>query len=468
MFRTIFQWAKNMTGQLKEWILVAAAALLGAIFGAHELYDPDLGWNLAGGLTILRGLRVPTVDEFGVGRSLWIDYCWLPQLLFAGVYKLTGFSGLLVLQVFFSSLCGALFALAILPGKNAANQVGQQELERNDIALRTILNVGAGMLFLAPICHLRPQLVSFSLFLAFLLWRQSERKLVYLFAIQILWVNTHVYWVFAPGILLLDLLLAKQSIKPLLLSTLLSVVSPYGIQNLVVIFEYAFDHSHAHSLIREFQPLYSTEGYLFPLAAVTLLLALAFKRTLLNRVTSLGFFVLALSQMKFTPLFGATSLATRVGDKGRPQISRLSPVLVGTIIVGLVSLLTLESPLRNEEREILQTAASLLSKAESGASVANSFNEGGWLALGLLGSGMRTTIDGRTLVMGKDRLNRYAALMKNELTVCEYLGNAEFAFLRSNGKTLRRLQAEPCFEDWQIIEKSERFSTLRRKSLTRG
>lgn len=435
--------------QTKGAVLLGISALVGSIFGAHELYDPDLGWNLAGGLISIRDLNVPRIDELGVGREQWVDYCWLPQLLFAAIYKVAGFSGLLCLQIFFSALCVTFLALGIV-------------FAEKDIQARSVLKVGAGMLFIAPICHLRPQLVSVILFVAFLIWRQSKRRMLYLIALQLIWVNTHVYWVFAPAILFVDALLARHSFRPVFVSALIAVCSPYGVLNIVAIFEYAFNHSHAQNLIREFQPVYSTVGYLFPLTILTLIFSLATHRSLRDRVISAGLFLLALMQMKFTPLFGSAALIPSAGQTRRVYRLALASAVGSSIVVSVVALTVFSSPLRGEEEQILSASKIIAGEGNENSVVGNSFNEGGWLGLGLLNSGARTLIDGRTLVMKKARLDHYAAVMRGDVPVCEYLNDASHAVFRRRGKILKRLEAEPCFARWSKVYETEIFITLRK------
>lgn len=409
----------------RETFLLSTAALVGAVLGAHPLYDPDLGWNLVGGFYLLDNLRFPLVDSIAVGRAKWVNYGWLPQLLFALVERGSGFTGLCFLQSFLSAL---LFVAGV------------------SLCVRCPYRAGAMMLFLAPICHLRPQLVSVLLFILFLHWRKGSRKLLPLCLLCVAWSNTHVYWIFAPVILWSDWIagsirariskpetaLLRSALHLPILATLAGVISPYGIENLHVVIEYAFFHSHATPLIREFQSLYQVKGYLFPLALGVVAWLVLYSKG--ERVLGSGLFFLSLSQMKFTPLFGVFSLSDR---ESTPRVFPF-PILVS--VLGAFLILPFTDTLRESERELVQLGQTLREERVVG----NLFDEGGWLAYALYGSAAKILIDGRTLVMGKDRLQHYAAVMRGNESACAWFKDAEVIVLRREGKIIGRLSSEEC------------------------
>jgi hypothetical protein len=470
----------------RESFLLVVCALVGALLGAHPLYDPDLGWNLVGGFYLIDNLRFPYLDPIAEPAARWINYGWLPQLLFAFTERVAGLHGLLALQIFLSSV---LFVAGV------------------SLCSGSPYRAGAMMLFLAPICHLRPQLLSVICFMLFLHWRESRRDLKWLLPLCVVWANTHVYWIFAPAVLWAEWVVlrcpwsacastrgarelsrtpdsagnhhspdelesdslsqqlraqewrasgkARSTLQFALLASFAGVLSPYTYENLQVVIEYAFFHSFATPLIREFQSLYQVKGYLFPLAGgVFVWLLLYSGKPVFDRIVGAGLYLLSLSQMKFAPLFGVMSL----GKSGPPRIG-LFPLLMPVTAALIIPLFL--SPLRESERELIHLAHTLRGEKIVG----NLFDEGGWLSYALYGSNSRIIIDGRTLVMGRERLRNYAATMKGERSVCEHLARADVAILRREGRAYKRLKQERC--PFQIGDEREgTFVILKRSRLT--
>jgi hypothetical protein len=313
---------------------IVILAIVVAILASHPLIDPDLGWNLAGGLWIIDHLKVPTADPLAALGQDWVDYCFLPQILFAAVFKFLGFPGLIALQIILPVLMFACAGLFIF-----------HNAEENSTLLKRLVPVVLAatlVLFIAPIFHLRPQLISAFLFLCFLQWRKTSENLLVLSVILILWANTHVYWIFGPVVLIGDYLLSfifptnrPRQLKRVGLALLLPLVSPYGLKSYLPIIQYSFFHSHVKELIQEFQPLLFTEGYLLPLTCVLFVTVVYQARCKLvsveDLVLSLLFFILSLWQMKFTPIFGifaVIALASRRIGQRRINLLFLNPLSI--------------------------------------------------------------------------------------------------------------------------------------------
>ena len=82
-------------------LLVAALALLAILLGAPSdavLRDPDTYWHLAAGRWILEHGSVPLSDPFShtLPGAPWVAHEWLSEIILAGIFRLAGWSGLVV------------------------------------------------------------------------------------------------------------------------------------------------------------------------------------------------------------------------------------------------------------------------------------------------------------------------------------------------------------------------------------
>lgn len=428
--------------QRKEIIFsVIVLSLVVIALAAHPLIDPDLGWNLAGGLWILDNLKIPQSDPLAALASPWIDYCYLPQILFAGVFKFFGFYGLSFLQIFTPTLM--FIATGFFIFRQIGSQSGSLSKRVFPVVLAAIL-----VLFIAPIFHLRPQLFSAFLFALFLQWRAVSKNLLLLTLILVVWSNTHVYWIFAPVILVADYLIAKvfrEQVKvgaiPIFISILAPMISPYGYQNYLPIIQYSFFHSHVKNFIQEFQPLIYTEGYLLPVACLLFAAIFYYSKNKLiglnDLLLSILFFVLALWQMKFTPIFGIFGVFSLVKTFSDRRISLSKGVQFTVYGVSFVCSLVacrFVSPMIGKNQQELLSVGNAASNIEG--PIFTQFNAGGWIELGLYLSNNKTLarpwIDGRTLVMGEERLTDYFSLSLQQIPIEKYFKDREIEYLVLN------------------------------------
>jgi hypothetical protein len=166
------------------WI---AAALLSVPPFLHPIYNSDLFWHLSAGREILRTLAVPRTAHFALQPGIpWIDFEWLSQASYQGVYAAAGFEGLWLLKLLSLGAC-ALFLLAALKDRDVPS-------EFRALALAVW---AAGALYYADI---RPELYSLILLGALLRrlerWRAdsfriSPGEFAAVFAAFALWANLH-------------------------------------------------------------------------------------------------------------------------------------------------------------------------------------------------------------------------------------------------------------------------------------
>lgn len=94
------------------WAAALAAALPAFLF---PLYNPDLFWHLLAGRWIWQHGSLPYAEflSFSMPGRPWLDFEWLSQLLFYGLYSLGGFWALYALKVFLVQLCWLVFDAAL-------------------------------------------------------------------------------------------------------------------------------------------------------------------------------------------------------------------------------------------------------------------------------------------------------------------------------------------------------------------
>ncbi len=466
--------------QTRNLLLTLPVLLLACVvilIAAHSLIDPDLGWNLAGGLYILDNFKVPLADPLAAYSYEWIDYCFLPQILFAAVFKAGGFPGLVVLQTLVPVLTFLSGCKLIFDDGSLDNQAALRK------SLFSVLLAGGLILFIAPIFHLRPQLFSVWFFILFLGWRLSSRESkLSLAVLMALWSSTHVYWIFGPLILAVDYCSTRvtektkqASLTPLLIACLAPVISPYGVKNYLPILQYSLFHSHVKEMIQEFQSLIFTDGYLLP-ATVLLMLTIFYfwfrnRISTANFVLAVIFFGLALWQMKFTPIFGTfgvISIATAKNlDPIRIDFSKLVPsYFLSFFFAGIASVFV--SPFVGPTQKELLEAGKFLSQFNE--TFMSQFNSGGWLELGLYlaapESNAKPLIDGRTLVMGEERLNDYFLVSTHKISFSDYLEKYQIKTIILNRRSPLTEESLGANFAGNVIFESENYLVLSRSLIS--
>lgn len=420
--------------------------------GLHPLVDPDLGWHLAGGLWFLDTGTLPTTDPFGDGGRFWLQYSWLPALLFSVVFRfLGGWTGLYVLQ----GISIALTACALVWFIQVLVLRGERRITTSAQLLAICGTVVLTLPLLSTVWQLRPQLFSLPL-LALTVWWAATNCLTPLRVLILgaVWANVHVYWVFLPLVCGLCCVVEpvlqgriREGIRGWLmpsLALLSGVLSPYGVDNLWGVFLYATHHSVANALIREFQPLSPHDGFVWWIGLILLGATVWLTKQgrqgvrpgllLLHVVTLL----LAFRQLKFAPLLAVTAVPIlvdgfRVRKRSTPQggavslvDSRVALALVLFFVVLGFSVDT-SKPLPPEREELLSIARELahLDNTQDTLRLLNHFDDGGWIQLALYLSPLRgravTFVDGRTLVVGEERLEEFLQVWRNGAEHCGVL-----------------------------------------------
>ena len=457
--------------------------------GYDSLRDLDLGWHLAGGLWMIEHGAVPGADFLGAEGRPWIAYSWLAELVYAVVYRVSGFAGLQHLQFL------TVFAqFAVLYRLAAALR---ESTDADGVAARitALLLVVTAIPLLAPLSFLRPQILSVIFLAIALRMMLADRSFAWLFLLTAAWANVHVFWIFAPltfAVLNVGRISGPTYAVRIAFLTLAGLVSPYGPGNMLVIAEYAFGHGAGYGLIREFFPLAPDLGFIFWyfLAAVAVVFLLVLRRSAEPRLLLLALLcsAAAILQRKYLPFSSVAMLVlaarslpplrVRLRQSGEPRgIADLGAgALIVVLAVAAMLLFTPAPPLSPEDSELLTHAKALKVQGSVPAVVLSEFDDGGRLGLALYlnreaasdSSRFKTAIDGRTLVMGSERLRDFGALRADPLARCDVIrkwrpGLAVFSkaspiLAAFKHAQIREDESTACFREWALILESDYWS----------
>jgi len=178
-----------------------AVVFLGILaLSARSVSDPDVWWHLKTGQLIAQTRTVPHTDSFSFTRAgyPWVAHEWLTELFIYGVYRISGWGGLIVVFALMVSTAFFLVYLRSAPDPYSSGVI-----------------VLLGAWATAPVWGVRPQVVSL-LFtsLWFLILERSERNLRLLWwtlPLTVLWVNLHAG--FALGLALLLIFLVAEFLE---------------------------------------------------------------------------------------------------------------------------------------------------------------------------------------------------------------------------------------------------------------
>ena len=196
---------------LTDFAFLAPAVLLFCIMSgaAGLLGDGDTGWHIRAGDWILDHHRLPTADFFSFTKpgQPWFAWEWLCEVSFAGIHRVAGMAGVILVSVLVLSVTSLLLFRLI------------RRRSRNSLvacALLAVAVLGMSLHFLA-----RPHLFSF-LFAAILLnlleqRREAGRDVPWIaIPLFVLWANVHP--AFAAGLVILAAYTAGELVNALTVS----------------------------------------------------------------------------------------------------------------------------------------------------------------------------------------------------------------------------------------------------------
>ncbi len=179
----------------RVFVILVAVGLFA--MAARNVTDPDVWWHLRTGQLIAQSGAFVHSDSFSFTRQgqPWINHEWLSDLLLYGIYRIAGWSGLIVV---FGAITSLTLMLVFLrsPGKPYF------------AALALVLGAYAS----APSWGVRPHTISLLLASVFLLVLDGSEErpglLWWCIPLTLLWVNLHAEY--ALGIALLGLFLLGE------------------------------------------------------------------------------------------------------------------------------------------------------------------------------------------------------------------------------------------------------------------
>jgi hypothetical protein len=345
------------------WAFLAIGLpVLGALLA--NLQTVDLAYHLRAGGMILDTRAIPTLDTFtftAAGQP-WQDQQWGAQVILGGVYRLAGWTGLVLLR---AALVGALFGIVF--------DLCRRGHTTRTAALLTLAAFGLGAVTLA----LRPQLFAMVLF-ASTLWlalrrREHPRAIWLAVPIAALWANLHGSFFLGAAVLGLACLEeiverrafreARQLLVVAVVAAVATLANPFGIG----VWQYvAAISSNAviTSRITEWQPTITTfpENIAFLASCLFIAIVLAIRYRRDRRVPAsalvwlLPFAALALWTVRglaWWPIVAAVTVArltaSREGVAPRerrdtPTMRRLNVVVAGVLVLAAVALLPVWRP----------------------------------------------------------------------------------------------------------------------------
>ena len=403
------------------WLVGAGVYVLLLTLGLKLLNDPDSYSHIAVGRWIMAHGAVPASDPFSFSMhgAPWITFEWLSQVVYAAVYALSGWSGVVVLAASSIALAVGLLTRFLL-----------RELSPTP----ALLMVVAAVTLAAPHMLARPHVLTLPIMVAWAaaLVRCMDRHApppYWALPLLVLWANLHGSVVLALGLIgpaVLEALLdQKRSEWPRVLLrwlpfTALAVaaccLTPYGPGSLLMPLT-TLGLGPALGWITEWRPQDFGHFGTFEFLLLAGIFALSRGMTLpvVRALVVLGLLHFALAQVRnadllamLAPLYLAAPLARQFG--ARPEddaagsargmnLAGLGAIL-GVMIVatGLALVRDVHPALRNTPEAAVANAG--LAKA---GPVLNDYSFGGYLIF----AGIPTFIDGRGELYGGQFITRF-------------------------------------------------------------
>jgi hypothetical protein len=275
--------------------------------------DPDLWWHLKVGEQIIDTRSIPHTDDYSFTKqgSEWVAHEWLSEVILAGIYRLSGFVGLIVI-----------FPLVIV----IALWLTYRRCDGKPYAAGIAILLAAAAS--SPLFGIRPQMLTLLLASIYILIlerfdpKEGSRRLWWLVPLMLLWVNLHAG--FALGLALIGLYIVRavldgewSYLRPLLIilviCTLVVPLNPNGFRMFSYPYETLTSPSMAAFIQEWASPDFHKTTYL-PLAL--LLLSTAAAMALSPRRARAGQVSLGTPHSDFLAFRGAHAREASVGHRG--------------------------------------------------------------------------------------------------------------------------------------------------------
>src|SRR3989338_731173 len=231
------------TGRVLAVLIPALLLVFYGLFLTHQinLVTADLGRHIKNGEVLLENVAALSTNFYSYTNPNFpvINHHWGSGLIFYYLWDLLGFAGV---EIFFIIVSFATLAIFFLAIKNKAGT-----------GLAALVS-GLAVLILAERTEVRPEALSYLfaaiLFFQLLRFRDSPdnprniKALFFIPLIEILWLNTHIYFVLGPvivGTFFVESLVANRAIAKrlfliMVLTFLATLVSPFGINGIIEVF----------------------------------------------------------------------------------------------------------------------------------------------------------------------------------------------------------------------------------------
>jgi hypothetical protein len=399
------------------WLVGAGVYVLLLTQGSKLLNDPDTYSHIAVGRWIIAHGAVPTTDPFSFSMqgAPWIAFEWLSEVIYASVFSLAGWAGVVALAAAAAALAVGLLTRFLL---------------RELAPTPALLMVVAAIVLLAPHMLARPHMLTLPVMMAWAaaLVRGMDRRApppYWALPLLVLWANLHGSVVLALGLIgpaALEALLNEQRsewprviLRWLPFSALAVVaccLTPYGPEPLLMPLT-TLGLGEALRWIGEWRPQDFGHVGAFELLLLAGIFALSRGITLplVRALVVVGLIHFALAQVRnadllamLAPLYLAAPLARQLGARAEEDAAgsargiNLAVIAAMIVATGLV--------LMREVRPSAQTtpavAVASAGLAKSGP-VLNDYSFGGYLIF----AGVPTFIDGRGELFGGPFIARY-------------------------------------------------------------
>jgi hypothetical protein len=405
---------------IPAWLWVGAGAcVLVLLHGGRMLRDTDTFWQIRVGQWIIDHHAMPRVDIYSLTKAgaPWLSSSWLSQVLFAGVYALAGWTGVVLLSALAIT---ATFALLV------------HVLERRIPATYACFVAIVAFALSAHHFLARPHVLAMPVMVAWVggLIAASDRRVrpsFLLLPLIALWANLHGGFVLGLaliGPIALDALWNAQSAerKPLavqwalfgLAALLACCLTPYGWNSLLAARK-ILDLGELLTLISEWAPMSFAsfgmfEGCLLLLIGAALyagvvlpptriLLTLGLLHMALNHIRNIEVFALLLPIVLLAPL--ATQFAAQLGRAAPPPGTDAQPRRFGMAVAIVLTALAIGAlaSTRHYQPEDEDTYASAIAalREHKAVRVFNDYGFGGYM----IWAGLPPFIDGRAELYGE-------------------------------------------------------------------
>jgi hypothetical protein len=397
------------------WLVSASVYALLVTMGTRLLNDPDSFSHVAVGRWIIAHSSVPVTDPFSFSMHgvHWIAFEWLSEVIYATVYGLAGWPGVVTLV---AGVIAFAFALLI------------RFLLRELPATPALLAMLAALALVAPHILARPHALTLPVMVAWgaaLVRAMDERSAPPYWALPLLtlWANLHGSVVLGLGLIgpaVLEALIEEPRAWPRILwrwlpfsalALVAACITPSGPGSLLVPLT-TLGLGHALTTIVEWRPqdFGHFSAFEFVLLLGLLGLSRGVKLPLIRMLVVLGLLHFALAQVRNTdllavlaPLYLAAPLARQFKEQHEEEAGGARGfALAAAAVIVAATAFALVRPVAPDPRNAPRAAIAAADLHNAGH-VLNDYRFGGYLIF----AGIPTFIDGRGELYGGHFIARY-------------------------------------------------------------